>query len=283
MAYANNTPSQIPLQDVGIKISQPGIDARKASSNQLIFDSSWPSMAVLFQRQIPITTDGTVYKVAHNLNFPPFVKVWTLDSNNYPTQNQFYFNASFAVDSNYVYINNVTYPTTTLNVYIECYNVNLSVDVDYPSLPTVTYKGFYDNNYGIKIAKNNKLITSTNPRDFVLHSRYRSPLVKAVKTEATLNSANIIGTQSVVQYTNQDGIPTWNYGFLHVKSYNTYFPTGSYLYAPYYAQSYPVTNTDGITTYIKYINNTSTSPDYGATLVILRDPLIATTIVGASY
>ena len=282
MAYLDNFSSKPSAQNVGIKISQPGINAKIASPTQLIFNSSWPSLYVLFQSTTPLAAnDFTVHKVAHNLGFAPFVRLWMLDSNNNPIQNSFYYSSYFAVDTQYVYF--YFGSLVAINVYVECYNVDLSIDVDYPTLPYVSGLTGYDNNYGIKIAKANKSATSKNPRDFILHSRYRSPLIKAVKTEATLNPANTSGTQSVVQYTNLDGIPTWNYGFLHIKTNQPTFPAGSYVYAPFYQQQYPITVTDGITTYLRYQNSTNANPDLGVTLIILRDPLLTNNVVGATY
>ena len=289
MAYLDNTSSQISAQNVGIKISQPGINAITASPTQLIFDSSWPSLYVLFQGTLTIPAAATgSQKIFHNLNYPPFVRIWVLDSNNNPIENQFYYASNFAIDSQYVYLNPTVALTSAVNVYVECYNIDLSVDVDYPTLPYVSGLTGYDNNYGIKIAKTNKSATSKNPRDFILHSRYRSPLVKAVKTESTISPKNLNNpsNRNTVQYTNQDGIATWNYGFIH-KGTNSLlsstYPIGSYVYAPFYQQSYPITITDGITTYLSYFNNNYTYSDSGATLVILRDPLLSNNIVGATY
>ena len=104
MAYLDNTSSQVSAQNVGIKISQPGINAVTASPTQLIFDSSWPSMAVIFNIIVTSTGSSDFQTIPHNLGFPPFIKVWVLDSNYNPVQNTPYFYSSFAVDSTNIYI-----------------------------------------------------------------------------------------------------------------------------------------------------------------------------------
>lgn len=279
MAYLDNSSSLLSNQSVGIKISQPGIDAKTASATQLIFSSSWPSMAVLFHTTYVAPTAFTsLATIPHKLGFPPFTRVWLLDSSGNIGAGTVQ-NATWGVDNNNFYIR---FPDSFAGYtfYIECYNVDLSKDIDYPSLPYVAYKTTYDSSYGIKITKDGKTAQSTNPRDFVLHSRYRSPLVKAVKTQATINSANITGSGATIQYTNKDGVATWNYGFVKVGGLTGGLPSGSYLFAPYFSQAYPQTYTDGITTSILY---STSSSDLGATIVILRDPLIANNIVNTSY
>ena len=289
MAILDNYSSPQATQTVGVKISQPGTDARTASAGQLIFNSSWPSLAVVFRKIIPMPTDYNLQTIPHNLGFAPFIRLWILDSNYNPVNNLNYLYANWGVDTQNVYFVLSNYSIGSY-IYIELYNIDLSVDIDYPALPYVQYKSFYDSNYGIKVSKDGKSSNSTDPRNFILHSRYRSPLVKAVKTEATINSSNagiIVGsnTESTIQYTNQDNIPTWNYGFIKKgsSSLSLQLPSGAYEYAPYYAQSYPVTTTDGIKTSVTYITNSSFGQDLGATIVVLRDPLIASNTVAATY
>ncbi len=271
--YQSNTNSSISSQDVGVKISIPGTNALTASPTQLIFDSSWPSIPVAFP-YLGTFTSATNYAIPHNLGFPAFTKIWLLDSNKNIIQNNAVLVGNYGFDNTNVYIHSLNNTNATY-FYINCYNIDVSKDVDYPSLPTVSAKSYYDPNYGIKIAKNNKITSSIDGRDFVLHSRFRSPLIKAVKTQDTSVSSG------VVQYVNKDNVATWNYGFLKIGSAiasNLGMSIGSYVYAPYYSQAYPVTKTDGITTYLQFNNS-----DLGATLVILRDPFFAPTVIQAFY
>ena len=264
--YQSNKTGTPQPQDVGVKISIPGTNALTASPTQLIFDSSWPSAAVAFSA-IHSFAANTAYTIAHNLGFPPFAKVWLLDTNKNIVINGAVLASNYSVDTTNFYLGSITSfnAGTAAYFYVACYNIDLRQDIDYPDLPTVSAKLGYDNNYGIKISKTNKVVSSTDGRDFILHSRYRSPLIKAVKTESTSVSTG------VVQYVNKNNQATWNYGFVRNSP-------AKYSYAPYYAQAYPVTTTDGITTYLPF-----TAPDIGATLIILRDPFFAPTIIQAVY
>jgi hypothetical protein len=270
--YQSNTASPQPVQSYGVKISQPGISASTASPTQLIFDSSWPSLATAFSN-LGSFTAATFYAIPHNLGFPAFTKIWLLDANKNPVANQGVIADNFGFDSTNVYLQFLS-NANAVYYYINCYNLDVSIDVDYPTLPYIGAQQPYDPSYGIKISKDGKSATSTNPKDYILHSRYRSPLIKAVKTDKTANSAN----PTVIQYVNSDNKATLNYGFIKLKSaLISGVPAGAYLYAPYYAQSYPITTTDGITTYLKLFNGD------GGSLVILRDPLFAPTIQQAFY
>lgn len=282
MAVDNSSTIQ-QTESAGIKISQPGYSAANASSTNLIFDSNWPSLAVVFKKKLTMPTTYTLQTVNHGLGFPAFARLWVLDSNSNPTQNLPLLYSNWSIDSQNIYFTLSNY-TIGSYIYIECFNIDLSKDVDYPILPNVTSKTAYDPNYGIKIAKPNLSTSSKDLRDYVVHSRARSPLVKAVKTQQSINSSNVTSTASTIQYTNQDGVATWNYGFVLVgKRTGLYqLPSGSYQYAPYYAQSYPITHTNGITTSVSW-TTTSYISDTGATIVVLRDPLFATNYIEATY
>ena len=50
--YQPNKTGNPQPQDVGVKISIPGTNALTASPTQLIFDSSWPSIADAFTKLV---------------------------------------------------------------------------------------------------------------------------------------------------------------------------------------------------------------------------------------
>lgn len=281
--FPNNS-SPLPNQVVGLKLSQPGYSATNASDTQLIFNSSWPSVASAFTKLVP---KGSAGIVAHNLGYPPFTRAFPMDDNGgflpFIASTQDAFRIYPNVDAENVYLSN---GPTTVAYMIDCSNIDLSTDVDYPVLPSVGVNTAYDPNFGIKISKDNKSVQSKDPRDFVLHSRYRSPLIQAVKTEKTMPSGNIRNggapnnTGGIVAYVNSAGKATWVYGFIKVGPTlaSTINPVDSYHYCPYFSQAYPTTRTDGISTYTEYLFG-----DTGATIVVLRDPFFAPTIKQAFY
>lgn len=259
----SSTPSQ--KSDYGIVISQPGYNAGTTSSQNQIFNSSWPSLQEAFARSIPVGTT----QVAHGLKFTPFSVYYSVaNSGSLPSFTSLGFNVA-NVDATNIYI-----PSSTSATYVVGYNIDLTKDIDYPTLQGTNVKLNYDPDYGIKVVKSGKLISSTDLRDYILHSRCQSALVLAVKTQATTKSTpTIAGGGGAIQYTSTLGYPSWNFGF--VKS-----SVGLYRYAPFYQQAYPITFTDDVTTYIEW---QTVAGDVGATLVILRNPLFAKTFTVATY
>lgn len=275
MAILDNSASPASDADVGIKISKPGYNANSAADANQIFNSTWPSLTIAYSIQVPYS--ATNLSIPHGLKITPFTMIWVIDTvleqGTYTAPSkgtQRYFPD---VDGNNVYIPGGTgsgnyFQTTNSVIHIKCFNLDLTKDVDYPLLQTTNgFVGAYDPNYGIKLAKPNKPTTSTDLRDYILHSRAQTPLIMAVKTQATMNPAN----SQTIQYTNKLGYPSWNYGY-------TKQSTGRYHYAPFFSQAYPRTNTDGVTTSIHWAFT-----DIGATIVVLRDPMFPTNEVDVSY
>lgn len=278
MALDNRTQNAVNT-DVGVKISKPGYDARKTSGQNVIYNSSWPTLAVAYETTInnPLTSGISSGSVDHNLNFPPFTLVWAIGAD--PSgltgaQCVRRIPVVGSVDTSKVYLSpsgasglEDDFLFTATKLHIKCFQLDLSKDVDYILAPGETFKTPYDNSFGIKVVKPRKDINSKDLRDFVLHSRCQGALVLAVKTQATNNPAN----PTVTQYTSKFASPVWVYGYVRQS-------TGRYKWAPLGGQSYPITSTDGFVTSLGYAFG-----DTGVTLVILRDPMIAPNTVIATY
>lgn len=281
MAFNDNRVQQAVNTDVGVKISKPGYNAQKSTGQNLLYNSSWPTLSVAFETTIPnpITSGGATGTVGHNLKFPPFTFVWAIGpdpsgltgaiaSRRIP--------ACADVDATTVYLRDSglsgiedDFLYTATKLHIKCFNLDLSKDINYILAPGETFKTPYDNNYGIKMVKQNKDINSTDLRNFSVHSRCQGALVLAVKTQDTNDPAN----PTTTQYTNKFSSPVWVYGY--VRGTN-----GRYKWAPLGGQAYPITKTDGFVTNLAYVG---AAGDNGVTLVILRDPMFAPNAVLATY
>jgi hypothetical protein len=280
MAILDNTVKNAVNTNVGFKISKPGYDANKTAGSNLVFSSSWPSLQTAFEATIdnPITGPGGALTIAHNLKFPPFTMVWAGGPD--PSG----LTAAMAVrrimgcvdvDGTNLYLNDnnlsggdagFLYSATKL--HIKSFQVDLSKDIDYILAAGDTFKGAYDANFGVKMVKKGKDINSRDLRDFAIHSRAQSPLVLAIKTQATNNAAN----SGTTQYTSKYKYPIWVYGYV--------CSAGRYRFSPLGGQAYPVTFTDGFSTNLTY---EPTAGDDGATLVVLRDPMFAANSITATY
>lgn len=255
MSHSDNISNLLPVNDYGIKISKIGFNALTASDKDLIYNSSWPSVQIIKV----IECDGVTNKYKHNLTFPPFALL---------------LSPSGGMDN---------LPVDEINIYssgavgdsIIIYNINLTIDVEYPYTTQQSENILYDYDYGIKMVKPDKNINSTDMRDYILHTRCGSPMILAVKTQETVSPNN----PTIVQYTNKIGYPTLNFGYVRVSVNNTlgsinYDGNSRYYPAPLQSQAFPWTVTDGIITYESFSNG---SPTDGATLVILRNPVISST------
>lgn len=273
MATLDNYPRPAQQTDVGLKISKPGYDAMKTTGSNYVFDSSWPTLPIAYQTTItsPSIPDNTypATLATHNLGFPPLTFIWI------------YYNDPGVggmvtqrwipdVDSTSVYNNQSMNLAGSSKVHITCFNLDLTKDVDYTLAPGDTFKAPYDPNFGIKVTKENKDINSKDMRDFILHSRCQSPLILAVKTEQTANTAN----PTYVQYTNKLPYQAWVYGFIRKASNQRYRAIFGN------PQGYPSLGTNG---FVSTINYNTVAGDDKATLVVLRDPFFAANQLTVQY
>lgn len=246
----SNTTNVLPNDDYGLKVSKAGFDALTAQDNDLLFNSSWPSLQVVKVVQSTGTT-----AIAHGLPYPTFAVIYGQD----PILS---FNTAFTplnTDATYVYPSIGT---------VVIYNLDITTDVDYPYSDKPKVLSTYDSNYGIKMAKVGADINSTDLRDYIIHSRTGSPLVLAVKTETTVSPNN----PTYIQYTNRLGYPAFVFGYIYNDS------TARYVVAPAVGQAYPITFSNGTTSYIQ----TGVLGSKGS-LVVLRSPMFASTPVGVTY
>lgn len=253
------------MATAGIIITQPGVDVKTAADYQMIFNSNWPSLQIAFEGIITVAGYSSG-QIAHGLGFFPLTMAWFLVNN--VSVGRFYGVTTF--DINNVYINNSS-NAGSVTVSIKCYNIDISKNVDYTLPLPPTYKAPYDSTYGIKVVKNGKNITSTDLRDFILHSRAQSPAVLSVVTET---KGIITGNYVTIQYTNPATYTPWVLGFItpfgNKNLYQCYAPGGN--------QAAPAFFQIGTKSVI-WTNGTGGA----GTIVVLRDPLVISTKVQVIY
>jgi hypothetical protein len=182
----------ITRQSYGIKVSQPGYDATTAPDHKLLYNSSWPSLQTIYElyidaptiRTYPTINLGvfTVYVIPHNLGFYPWPLFYEARSGycygRTPNASGFFF------DSRNLYFNNADSRITSNSIkfVIQIFNINIIQDVQYPTPQAGTGSKFTDSDFGFKIPKENKDISSSDMRDFIVHSRCQSPALVSVST-----------------------------------------------------------------------------------------------------
>lgn len=256
-------------QTAGIKISQFGYDSRTCPDYDLIFNSSWPSLAIVFDKTLTLTTDVSGdATIPHNLGFYPLSMAWQLNSTMSVSMGRIFP----GVDKNNMYVTELT-PNTTYYLNFKCYNLDITVPQQYTYLQPPAINTPYDNTYGIKVVKQNEQITSNDMRSFILHSRCASPQVLAVVTEksASLDQYN----QSVISYKNPQNYTPWAFGYAQLN--------GIYVWAAPVSQGFPELqfNTIAANTVSLNLNNGITTVD--GSIIVLRDPLFAPNTVQATY
>lgn len=179
------------MSSVGVKVSQKGYDVTTAADYQLLFSSAWPLLKIERQETVVITdiaSDQVLYN--HNLGYPPVFWVFEQYSStsgitgNNPqtlpmTPGKFFVNETELVYQGY---GGSSLGSRTVRFFI----FRLPIDVAYtapiinedPTAQTIV------DNYGIKVAKDGKDVSSTDMRDFVVHSSTKTPMVHKVLPQA---------------------------------------------------------------------------------------------------
>lgn len=264
-------------QTAGIKIAQPGFDARTCPDYELIFNSSWPTLAIAIDQTVNITTDATgAYTFTHNLGFPCLAMAWVVSGNT--TNGRTFPN----ITSTQLLFSGLTgqtllSPNTAYTINVKCYNLDISIPQSYDYLQSAAIAQAYDPNYGIKITKQNKNINSKDLRDFILHSRAASPMVLAIVTEhsATVSSASL----SILNYTNPQNYVPWAFGYVEQTSAGV----TSYVFAPIANQAYPTFSYSSVSVRMSLITNGGGGYTGKGSLIILRDPLFVSSEVEVTY
>jgi hypothetical protein len=255
----------------GIRVSQAGVDLRLAADYQLVFSSDWPSLQIAFDRVIQVPANATI-TTPHGLGLYPLTMAWVIKngvnlgrlftiSENFESPDQ--TNVELTFDNENVILTNNSGIAYAINV--KCYNLDISKQVDYTLPKPPTTKTTYDPTFGIKVVKYGKSITSSDLRDFILHSRAQSPAVLSVVTQATLPlPVGLGGFTDAIQYTNPPGYVPWVLAFVKRPGSGSPYTC----LAPGFQQSGYRFNLSTTS----YIVN-STGKAYGS-LVALRDPLV---------
>lgn len=243
--------------DFGIKVSQPGFNVKSAGDPNFYFSSSWPWLKVALTDQTTFNAAGKVV-ISHDLKYPAFALGYSsVDGPRIAT----------ADDSSNIFSGTAG---ATLRYYI--YRLPLNVPFQ-SSQQHVTPVGqqTINRDFGFKFAKRGKDVTSSDLRDYTIHSGTRSPLVHKVIYEplapiATGDYNGIFGLEW------QNELPYFPIYFAYAVNNGVFTPLDSVTTLT------PKINYDGLgTAFIRgiVINDLGRSSQFGC-FVILKDPLDAT-------
>lgn len=266
------------MADVGLKLAQPGFDVTTCADYQLLFNSAWPSLSIACAKTVQISPSSNA-TIPHNLKFPPFTEGWIIQNGSsvgrifelselFESSPQTSLSLSF--DSDNVYLSNSD-AINSYQVHVKCYYVDIETAADYTNPKPAGEQFAYNPNYGFKLAKSGKNIDSTDLRDFNIHSRAQAPAVLSIVRDATFSPETNVNS---ISYTNPPGYTPWVYAFggSEVGGKVRYSPI------PNGPQQSGFLFQSGPTSYLSFASGAGTG-----SLVVLRDPLLATHSVSVVY
>lgn len=247
----------------GIKASQPGYDAKTASDIQLLFSSSWPLLKVIHEDDFIISSDTPQTIFTHNLVYPPAFFVCDA-STGFSTSNPA---LNLAVGSNanelrYLSGVSLSFPIT---IHYQIYALDLTSNYTAPIVQQSLSAQGGVGDFGIKATKPGKDISSSDLRDFTIHSGTQSPMIHQIVSSVTQISALF----AVVANHNLGYLPLF-FPFVSTNGY--------YIFTGNYTQSVP--RVFGNTSLVRIELGLNTP----ACLIIFKDPYvldIPTTVISA--
>lgn len=195
-----------------VKGTPPNYDARTAADYLLNFNSDWP----LLKLHETGVFSGTV---THNLGYPPFHLFATADGR--IDQGGSSYGASSTT------LENIS-GSGTPRYFI--FRLDLTTDFTAPNLESSVATSPSDVDYVFKVTKPGKDVSSSDMRDFALHSGTRSPALHSVNHSAMINTGSGLGWERTVAH-NLGYVPQ-AFAFLKPGTNTLGLPTDKYLLVP---------------------------------------------------
>lgn len=202
------------MADIGAKVSRVNIDVSTSSDDQLMFSSGWPSIKILHQglATVDAATDHVI--VQHDLGYEPMFLVYrvsgaTSEFNSYGSVFDGSALANLAVNSTHLKFFASGFGSGDVSFYY--YILDIPIRQDFTAeikntTPDVTGAiGVGPGDYGLKVALDGADVSSTDLRDFAVHSAAGNLNVHMVGHGATLAAATIAPPPST-QYSLTHGL-----------------------------------------------------------------------------
>jgi len=248
------------VEDIGIKVSQEGINVRSCSDKDLLFSSSLPSLEILMEKEVVPNSDSSGYipSFSHNLGYTPVFLAYTIDDPYHLKK------PSLTLDEGYVFVNdkNVYSSLYGGKSLIRIFNYNMESQYSSDLSQTTSKIGGKNENFGIKVSRKNKDIKIAPMKEQIISSGGRSPIIHMSGT------INVKVGDYVNIYHGLGYIPMY---LVYTKSTIDFIGTTGYcLREPYSNNLYAMEYVSS--TMIK-ITNTYGSPDRDFSYIIFKDPM----------
>lgn len=184
------------MNEEGIKLAQPGKDVSTARDSEMIFNSSWPTLKLIanirVQAIIPPHPPNPTVLFRHNLGYVPAFLSYLMAPNFggfavQPTP-QMSLPPVAADEENIYWTLNTNSISNFPDLGILVFAVPILTDYTAPDIKLGSSSGSSpDPDFGLKISKPGADISSSDLRDFAIHSATRGPLLHAVRHGPTNN------------------------------------------------------------------------------------------------
>jgi len=171
----------------GTAVSQEGYDAKNAADYEKVHDSRFPNLKIWDQGSFTFSAGDGVRQtiVNHNLGFVPMFHIYLNEVTGSGDNTDLVSDGTrwHEVDGQWIMTSDKLQfegndqILTEGEAYYYIYYLDLEQNITYNLIKTTSSSLGSSANYGIKISKPGKSVHSNDPRDFVLNSRYRSPLI----------------------------------------------------------------------------------------------------------
>lgn len=174
------------MGDIGIKVSLPGQDVKTAPDSQQLFNSGWPTLPIYKNIFVPAhdtqaSSNGYFQVYHHGLGFVPAVLPYGNTGTGGYQASASINRQNIAFDNENIYLIPSKPGTGTTDMGLMIFNLDIEKPYQAPNVNAALSSSIgRSKDFGIKATKENADITSTDLRDFVIHSSTRSPLIHAV-------------------------------------------------------------------------------------------------------
>jgi len=168
------------MGDWGAKVSIKGIPVETAADHQLLFNSSWPLLKIHKQGSATITdTTKDVVITTHDLGYEPMFLVYAPSGvNATSSQSRLITVPALINDTDLMWFGDYySEPAGSIDVYYYIFRYDMTTNFTSGTVGITSATANVADDYGFKISKEGKDTSSTDGKDFVIHSSYRSPQI----------------------------------------------------------------------------------------------------------
>lgn len=206
------------MSDFGAKVSARGYDVLTAADQNLIFSSSWPTLMIERIGSVTYTQNSTPQTLyTHNLGYVPMMLQW---EEGYGLTTSFF---SVGVDDVGIKYDAKLATGITGTLHYVLFRLPITENFTAPIINQSDVKGSVEHDYGIRVAMDGKSTSSTDLRDYTVHSGARSMMVHKVDCGVTDYTPGPGGTANFTSTHNLDYLPL-AFGFIKYTGATYYDP-----------------------------------------------------------